>query len=568
MSDRHPGHHENREGDPDDGRDASGPAERPRAIGTIDLVAEPIRYPRSPLIALLIIAVVPTFALFALQQWADSEADAYEANREVLASVDDEFGDVFDPDLRGGLDVDGDGVRDEPSTPDDDTDDGAADGAAAEANDADGTFATPLLDYRRAPTAVADLAAARQLGEAVEPVFRFLGAGSCGAVSVDGIDVASVNADGAVIPASVQKLLVGAAAIEILGADYRFATSIAVPAPVDGVVDGDIYLIGGGDPMLTSDDYPIEDDRFPVVAATSLDRLADAVVAAGVSRVRGTVIGDGTRYDDEFVVDGWADGVAGVDAGPYDALVVNDARVRGRSGREDDPNEAAAREFVRLLGDRGVRVDNGWGSGVASTLVPIVGTVESAPLIDIVSEMLLTSDNNTAELLVKELGVAEFESGSRLAGTRAVLESLQRQGLMTDGVTVIDGSGLSVDNRVTCTLVLGLLQRLAGGPLAAALPVAARTGTLTDEFLDSSMAGRLSAKTGTLGNEPFDEDPPAVKSLAGYVSTPDDATIEFVVIANDADVSLETKYRPLWTALGERFETYPSGPDADALGPS
>ena len=138
------------------------------------------------------------------------------------------------------------------------------------------------------------------------------------------------------------------------------------------MVDGDVYLIGGGDPLLTSDDYPVGDDSLPVITPTSFDVLADGLVDAGVTRIRGTVIGDGTRYDDEFVIDEWADGVAFNDAGPYDALLVNDARVRFRSGRQDDPNEAAAREFVRLLSDRGIRVDNGWGSGVASTLVPVV----------------------------------------------------------------------------------------------------------------------------------------------------------------------------------------------------
>ncbi len=87
-----------------------------------------------------------------------------------------------------------------------------------------------------------------------------------------------------------------------------------------------MFLIGGGDPLLTSEDYPIEDDRLPAFDTTSLDRLADAFVANGVTRITGTVIGDGTRYDDEFSVDSWADGVAGTEAGPYDALLVNDAR--------------------------------------------------------------------------------------------------------------------------------------------------------------------------------------------------------------------------------------------------
>lgn len=516
--------------------------------------------------ALLVIALVPTIGLYLLQSWADDEADQYEATRLSVDEIDGQSSDrgIFDPNLDGGLDADGNGVRDDrEEAPEDAADDAETDDADDEVD----ALTTGLFDYRRAPTAVAALASARQLGLAVDPVFSFLGDRSCGAVSIGGSTIVTKNPDLPVIPASSQKLLVAAVALEVLGPDHRFETTIAVPPAADGNVDGDIYLIGGGDPLLTSDDYPIDEDTRPAFNTTSLDVLADAVVAAGVTRIRGTVIGDGTRYDNEFVVADWAEGIAGVDAGPYDALMVNDARVRGRSNRENDPNVGAAREFARLLGNRGVRVDNGWGSGVASTLVPVVGAVESAPLSDIVAEMLVTSDNNTAELLVKELGFVGAGSGNRTAGLQVMLETLAKLGFPVEGVLLNDGSGLSLSNRVTCALMIDLLQRFSTTPLAEGLAVAGQTGTLAEEFLESPMAGRLRAKTGTLGNEPFDEDPPAVKALAGYVDTPGASTIEFVMIANDSDISRPDKYQPLWNAFGERVDTYPAGPGASSLGP-
>lgn len=535
--------------------------EQPEA--EIDLVAEPIRYPRSPLIALLAIALVPTLGLYGLQRWADDEADQYEATRLAVAEIEGRSADrgLLDPELDGGVDADGNGIRDDREDPVPDEPEETAENGEAD------SLTTGLFDYRRTPGAVADLASARQLGASIDPVFTFLGDQSCGAVSVGGSMISSVNLDLPVIPASNQKLLVAAVALEVLGPGYQFTTSVAVPPHVDGSVEGDIFLIGGGDPLLTSDDYPIDEDRSPAFNTTSLDVLADAVVAAGVTRIRGTVIGDGTRYDDEFVVPEWADGIAGVDAGPYDALLANDARVRGRSGRQSEPNEGAAREFARLLGNRGVRVDNGWGSGVTSTLVPIVGTVDSAPLSDVIAEMLVTSDNNTAEMLVKEIGFVAASSGTRVAGLQVMVDTLAELGLPIDGVLLNDGSGLSVSNRVTCALIIELLQGFADTPLAAGLPVAGQSGTLIDEFVDSPMAGRLTAKTGTLGNEPFDSDPPAVKALAGYVATPNASTIEFVMIANDTDISLPDKYRPLWDAFGDRVDTFPSGPDASSLGP-
>ncbi|MEM9040627.1 MAG: D-alanyl-D-alanine carboxypeptidase/D-alanyl-D-alanine-endopeptidase [Actinomycetota bacterium] len=550
-----------------DGGDArAGTTDEPDgADERIELVAEPIRYRRTPLAALLVVALIPAIGLYVLTRWADGRADEYEASRDALAAAERRAPDpgLLEPDLEGSIDdaltgAPTPGVGDDTSIDDEPV--GVDAGSAL--------LDTRVFDYRRAPDAIATIVAARRLAAEVEPVFAFLDPTSCAAVSASGVTVASFNADVPVIPASVQKLVVAAVALDVLGPDHRFATSVAVPPPLDGEVAGDVFLIGGGDPLLTSDDFPILDDPRPAFGTTSLDVLADAVVAAGVTRIRGSVIGDGTRYDDEFVVDTWGEGIAGVDAGPYDALLVNDARVRGISSRLDDPNEAAAREFVRLLGERGIVVDTGWGSGAASTLVPVVGTVESEPLATVVAEMLTTSDNNTAEMLLKELGVVAQGNGSRAAGLAVLRDRLTAWGIDLDGITLVDGSGLSTGNRLTCAAVLELLQRFRGTALDAGLAVAGRSGTLLDEFTESPVLGRLRAKTGTLSNQPFDVDPPAVKALAGYVDADTDSALEFVVIANSADVSEPTRYRPLWSAFGDRFATYPDGPGSSDLRPS
>jgi D-alanyl-D-alanine carboxypeptidase/D-alanyl-D-alanine-endopeptidase (penicillin-binding protein 4) len=431
-------------------------------------------------------------------------------------------------------------------------------------------LSTGLFDYRRTPRVIAATANASQLGVAVDPVLQFIGPESCAAVTVDGAVVTSANPDLPVIPASTQQLLTASAALDILGPDSTFTTSVAAAPIVDGVVDGDVYLVGGGDPLLTSDDFPIADDPLPVTSPTSFDTLANGLVAAGVSTIRGSVVGDGSRYDDEFVIDEWGDGVAFDEAGPYDALLVNDSRIAGRFEREEDPNLGAAAEFVRLLEARGIRVDGGPDVGTAPADASVVATVESVPMSDVVAEMLLTSDNNTAEMLVKEMGLVAGGAGTRSAGLNAMFDSLESQGVSMDGVVLRDGSGLSARNRVTCSAVLDVLHLARGGPIDAGLPLAAISGTLADEFRDSPMVGRLRAKTGTLANPPVESDPPAVKALAGYVdpvSGPGPGTIEFVLIANTPDVTDQNTYRPLWKALGERFATYPSGPAADSLGP-
>ena len=504
----------------------------------VDLVAAPARYPRAPLLLLVLLALVPVVVLTAVWVWSDEQADVYEASRDAAEAGDDPVG----------------------STP------SGADDAAMPGGDVT-PLMTPLLDYRRAPERVVRESDANRLGEAMDPMLVFVNDESCIAVSVDGRLVASKNIVNPVVPASNQKLLVASVALEVLGPDYRFTTAVASSPVVEGGGDGARYLGGGGDPLLTSDDYPIENDRFPAVDTTSLDVLADAVAAAGIDTVRGSVVGDGTRYDDQWVIASWGDDVAFVDAGPYDALVVNDSRVVGRSSRQLDPNEAAAREFDRLLGNRGVQVFGGPSSGAVAPGATTIGSIDSAPLSSIVAEMLTTSDNNTAEMLVKELGVADSGEGTLAAGLNVIDRTLRSWGVPMDGVRLVDGSGLSPDNRITCAALLAVLEHSADGALPGALPVAGRSGTLAEEFIGSPVEGRLRGKTGTLGNPPFDQPPSAVKALAGYLDTPNGSTIGYVLIQAGPDVTEDEKYRALWDALGDRLATYPAGVDALAVGP-
>lgn len=530
-----------------------GPIEPPE--GRLEIVAEPVRYRRGPVYALLAIALVPTIALFLLYRWADSEADAYAAE---LERIDAERG-AASADASGSTSIPTTAPSAAPTTTlgeseGDDTADAVAETVGG----------TSFLSYRRTPSAIAALANARSLAENLSDFADRLDVGVCFEASLDGIRVSAHGSSIPFVPGSVQKLLTAAVALDVLGPDYVFETSVAVPPAVDGVVEGDIYLIGGGDPLLTSDDYPVSDDTRPAFHTTSLDPLADAVANSGVTRIRGTVIGDGSRYDDEFSVDSWASGIAGVDAGPYDALFVNDARVLGRSGRESDPNQGAAREFVRLLGERGVQVDNGWGSGIRSTLVPVIGSVTSAPLDDVIEEMLVNSDNDTAELLLKEVGLVANGDGTREAGLAAMSQWLTDRGIATIGVELADGSGLSNGNRLTCEAVVQILRAVDRERLANSLPIAGRTGTLADEFTGSPVVGELRAKTGTLNVGSVD--PPAVKALAGYLPDPA-GTIEFALIANTPGAASEQVYQTLWNALGDRFATHPAGPTLDDLGP-
>jgi len=430
-----------------------------------------------------------------------------------------------------------------------------------------------VLSFRRLPAVISrDL----NVDEFVADVAEFvpgINDRSCVAVSVDGAGVGARNDEIAVIPASTQKIIVAATALEILGEDFTYSTDVvSAGPPVSGVIDGDLVLVGGGDPVLSSDWYPTSNlERRPVFNTTSLDTLADRVRDAGITEITGSVLGDGSRYDDEFFAPGWGNGVAGLEAGPYDAILVNDARVLGEERRADDPNSAAAREFTRLLRDRGIAVAGEGRSGSAASIDdPFeVAMIESAPLDAIVEEMLTNSDNNTAELLVKELGVATTDGavGTRRAGLDAMEALLVDWDIDTTMIVLSDGSGLSLENRLTCSALLSVLQRSGpGDTIGAALPVAAESGTLSDVFVDHPVAGRLLGKTGTLNNPPFNADPPAVKALAGYVPVDGGGAVEYVLVLNGPTISDQSEYRPIWNDLADALDTYPSGPAPADLG--
>lgn len=432
-------------------------------------------------------------------------------------------------------------------------------------------LATPLLSFRRIPGLIARDLNDDVFAQEVAGFAATLDATSCLVVQLDGVEVGSHNPDLPVIPASNQKLIVAAAALYVLGPDYTFTTDVRAAGVSGGVVAGDLYLVGGGDPLLTTDDYPAENiNGYPVLNATSLDTLADSVAAAGITEIQGNIVGDGSRYDDEFFHPNWPEDVLVTEAGPIDALLVNDARFLTDDWQPaNDPNAGAAEELGRLLEERGITIGGVGTSGPAPAEAASVASIKSTPLPLVIAEMQATSDNNTAEMLLKEMGVASGGGGTTSAGSAASIGALGELGFDTAGVVIDDGSGLSNENRVTCHLLAGILeQHEPGDSFAAGLPVAGESGTLADVFVDSPVAGRLMAKTGTLQNEPYNADPPAVKALSGYLPVEGGGTIEFSFIMNSAGtLSEQTVYRPFWDAFADVLAGYPSGPTAADLGP-
>ena len=419
---------------------------------------------------------------------------------------------------------------------------------------------TPLLSVRRSPAVLAQDRRADLLVANASSLADSIDGSSCLSLGLDDRELVARNSDVLVIPASNLKVMTAAVALDVLGADFRYTTTVVGQAPVNGVVDGDVYLVGGGDPVLSEQWYTqaSASRKRPPVHATSVEGLADALVVAGVTQITGQVLGDDSRYDAERYPPDWANDVkVSLDGGAVGALVINDSRSTN-DVQSDRPAAKAAQTFAVLLGERGIAV-GGSDAGVAPAGLGVLASVQSVPLTLILNELLATSDNLTAEMMVKEIGVAVAQSGTRAAGLQAMLDRLNTWGVPTAGLVLTDGSGLSHGNRLTCAALAGVLRRgSATDGVGAGLAVAGQEGsTLADSFEQDGLIGVLQAKTGTLHN------PNEVKSLSGYfVTSPDE--IDFVLLLNGASA---VDYAVAWDQLSATLLAAAAGPLPDLLGP-
>jgi D-alanyl-D-alanine carboxypeptidase/D-alanyl-D-alanine-endopeptidase (penicillin-binding protein 4) len=385
--------------------------------------------------------------------------------------------------------------------------------------------AAPVLSPRRVPALLAAGRAERRLEEDLGTLAGDSPASSCLVVAEGPRRLFAARPELPLVPASTLKLVTATAALDRLDADGTFRTTVvAEEAPRDGAVD-DLWLVGGGDPVLATADWAASLRHQPALF-TPLEALADDVAAAGVRTVRGRVLGDESRYDTVRTGTDWpASASSSGRLGPLSALFVNDGFARGAGGPTPfaDPAAGAAGVLADLLRLRGVAVGE-VGAGDAPDGAEEVAAVESAPVGEVVADMVRESDNASAELLTKELGFREADEGSTAAGVDVLRAVLDEAGLPLEGVTLVDGSGLSRADRLTCGLLTALLGEAGtGSALDRSLAVAGRTGSLTERFLDTPLVGRLRGKTGSLNG---------VETLAGVVETDSGRALSFAYLLN------------------------------------
>jgi serine-type D-Ala-D-Ala carboxypeptidase/endopeptidase (penicillin-binding protein 4) len=342
-----------------------------------------------------------------------------------------------------------------------------------------------------------------------------------------GKELWQVAADVPLVPASTNKVLTAAAALLTLDRQARISTRVVAGGPNP---QGPVVLVGAGDPTLSA--APPGVDTW-YRGAPRISDLVEQVRRSGVTPTAVQV--DITAFSGPTMAQGWDPGdIDNGDIAPIESVMIDAGRIQPttvNSRRSKTPALEAGRELAKALGLDPAAVTIAAAPSGARQLA----VVQSAPLIQRLSEMMDHSDNVMAECIAREVAAAINRPRSFAGAVDAVTNRLSTAHVETTGATLLDSSGLSADDRLTAKTLDGVVQAAAGPDqptlraLLDLLPIAGGSGTLADRFLDAATnlgpAGWLRAKTGSLT---------AVNSLVGVLTDRSGRVLTFAFISNAA----------------------------------
>lgn len=389
------------------------------------------------------------------------------------------------------------------------------------------------------------------------------------------------------VPASNMKIVTSALALDALGPDFVFRTPVVARGEIrDGTLDGDLLVIGRGDPSVS--DHVAGDAMLPLQA------VAESLSVRGIKRVRGRLLPFGNAFPDANVGWAWEHDDLGTSSGAaIDELLFNEgiAEIHVQAGEPGAPPQAItrpARTFPRLRIEattiaRGVGRDSiaqleavkdslrgdvvvtgtipqgdtatitvtyrdpseaylaglrealaEHGIAVEDSVLPsaerfdTLFVLQSPPLSQILGAFMKPSQNQIGEMLFKTLALQRTDTGTARVARRLTAERLLAWGAASDGFLVWDGSGLSRQDLVTPETLIRVLDAMRRGPhfqtYYDAFPVAGVDGTLRGRMRSTAAEANVRGKTGTLSN---------VRSLSGYVTTASGRLLIFSILCNN-----------------------------------
>jgi len=390
------------------------------------------------------------------------------------------------------------------------------------------------------------------------------------------------------VPASSLKLLTTAAAMDVLGPQYRFSTQLLGSGTRTGsVLSGNLYLRGLGDPTIQWADYQalaaslaqqgikqvqgdlVFDDSFFDAERLGIDWAQDDESTYYGAQISALTVSPNTDFDaGTLIVTAKAPAAVGqpvsVDISPAtnyvqvsnravsgpgnsygltrqhgtNLLQLTGALAPGKQSRQWvsvwEPTQLVANLFEQALAQQGISVQ---GRRVIGGVTPATATVlavrESAPLQELITPLLKLSNNNMSEALLKAMGRKTANAGTASAGVAAVADFLKRQGIDAATLTQVDGSGLSRRNLVSSQNLTDLLLAASKQPWFnawySALPIAGNPERMTGGSLRYRLRGtaaqdNLHGKTGSMSG---------VSSLTGYVTDAGGRRLVFSMVSNN-----------------------------------
>ena len=391
-------------------------------------------------------------------------------------------------------------------------------------------------------------------------------------------------------PASTMKVVTTATILELFGPDYRFETRLEIDGTIskDSLLNGNLHIIGGGDPTLGSE--KLGEKNF-------LPKWVDAIKKAGINKISGRIMSDETIFEDQVVNPKWtwedignyyAPGIHGIsymdntyrmlfrsgaigttpeilrvepeipglevdnhlkstttdrdkayfygapyslDRSVYGEIPANKAEFTVKG---DIPNPALllARHLHSRLTESGVKI------GSFPIVHPVSGNTRviyrylSPALKDIITETNVKSNNHFAEYLFKYISTKNNPVGSTNESVSLIRNYWKTQGLPVEQLCQYDGCGLSPCDAVSASFFVDILGYMRTKSrycedFYKSLPVTGGRGTLSTMLLNTPLEGKVHAKSGTIEN---------VKCYAGYIELKE-RTLVFALMVNHSNGS-------------------------------
>lgn len=320
-----------------------------------------------------------------------------------------------------------------------------------------------------------------------------------------------MNADKPLVPASIMKCVTTATLLDRLSEEERLHTRVYTTGSVeDGILNGNIVVEGSGDPSLNS--------RYIEGAADICEEIASALTSLNVNNIKGRIVVDENLWSGPAVPASWmsADLPHAYGTGSH-ALNFEDNASGSRS--VSNPSAVFNTRLRSALSRKGIKVS---GESLREEERELLVDHQSVPLDEIMRSCMMRSDNQYAEALLRQYAVACGDKGNTTDAAQKEMKFWKHKKAPMEGVNIVDGSGLSRQNRVTAEFMAHVLAERADNPYYASFfPLAGQEGTLRRFLVDTPLEGYVAMKTGSMNG---------IQCYAGYKLDDDYVPTHIIVV--------------------------------------